>query len=63
MYGYQTPDGYGDTFFIYNFNGEDIPLVNGEDFTLVGDICLSCVEWWGVDCGRYDWYRADVRRG
>ena len=51
MYGYQTPDGYGDTFFIYNFNGEDIPLVNGEDFTLVGvpieDGIFVCRVWSG----------------
>ena len=26
MYPYITPHGYGDTFFIYAVNGEDIPF-------------------------------------
>jgi len=51
MYDYQTPDGYGDSFFIYNFNGEDIPLTNGNDYTLVGipieDGMFVCRVWSG----------------
>ncbi len=51
MYEYQTPDGYGDTFFIYNVNGEDIPLVNGNSYTLVGipvqDGMFVCRVWSG----------------
>lgn len=51
MYEYQTPDGYGDTFFVYNVNGEDIPLVNGNSYTLVGvpveDGMFVCRVWSG----------------
>ena len=51
MYEYQTPTGYGDTFFVYNFNGEDIPLANGNDYTLVGvtidDGMFVCRVWSG----------------
>lgn len=51
MYEYQTPDGYGDTFFVYNLNGENIPLVNGNSYTLVGlpvqDGMFVCRVWSG----------------
>jgi len=36
MYDYLTPDGYGDSFFVYTVNGEDIPIVNGGSYTLLG---------------------------
>jgi len=51
MYDYQTPDGYGDTFFIYNLNGEDIPISNGGSYTLIGlpvqDGMFVCRVWSG----------------
>lgn len=51
MYDYETPEGYGDTFFIYNFNGEDIPLTNGNNYTLIGvpvqDGLFVCRAWSG----------------
>src|SRR5271168_2766279 len=51
MYNYDTPEGYGDTFFVYNVNGEDIPLVNGGSYTLVGtpvqDGMFVCRVWSG----------------
>lgn len=51
MYGYDTPDGFGDTFFIYNVNGEDIPLVNSRSYALVGvpiqDGMFVCRVWSG----------------
>jgi hypothetical protein len=51
MYEYETPSGYGDTFFIYNVNGEDIPLVNGSSYSLVGlpveDGMFVCRVWSG----------------
>src|ERR1700685_4645167 len=51
MYDYETPSGYGDTFFVYNFNGEDIPLANGNSYTYVGgpveDGIFVCRVWSG----------------
>jgi hypothetical protein len=51
MYDYLTPDGYGDTFFIYNVNGEDIPIVNGNSYSLLGvpvqDGMFVCRAWSG----------------
>lgn len=36
MYDYQTPPGYGDSFFIYAFNGLDNGLVNASSYSLLG---------------------------
>jgi hypothetical protein len=36
MYPYTTPPGMGDSFYIYSVNGEDIPLVDGDNYSLVG---------------------------
>lgn len=35
MYPYITPHGYGDTFFIYAVNGEDLGILNGESYSLL----------------------------
>lgn len=52
MYDYVTPAGYGDTFFIYNVNGEDIPIANGNSYSLLGvpveDGMFVCRAWSGA---------------
>ncbi len=52
MYDYITPAGFGDTFYIYTVNGEDIPLTNGGSATLVGivvdDGMFVCRVWSGA---------------
>src|SRR5580658_2586056 len=51
-YPYATPKGFGDTFFIYNLNGEDLPLVNGNSYSLAGipveDGMFVCRAWSGA---------------
>jgi hypothetical protein len=52
MYDYLTPDGYGDTFFVYTVNGEDIPIANGQSYSLLGipvqDAMFVCRVWTGA---------------
>ncbi len=52
MYDYITPAGFGDTFYVYTVNGEDIPLTNGGAYTLIGipveDSMFVCRVWTGA---------------
>ena len=52
MYPYITPHGYGDTFFIYAMNGEDLGILNGESYSLlnltINDGDFICRVWSGV---------------
>jgi hypothetical protein len=36
MYPYIVPPGMGDSFYIYVVNGEDIPIANGNSYSLLG---------------------------
>lgn len=51
MYEYITPSGYADTFFVYVVNGEDLGLVNGNNYALLGltvqDTDFVCRIWSG----------------
>lgn len=51
MYEYETPAGYGDSFYVWAINGEDIPIANGQDYNLIGlpilDDDFVCRVWGG----------------
>lgn len=52
MYDYTTPQGYGDSFFVYAFQGEDANLVNGDSYSLqqipILDAAFVCRLWSGA---------------
>lgn len=52
MYDYNTPAGYGDSFFVYAFQGEDVNLQNGGNYALqqinILDADFVCRLWSGA---------------
>lgn len=52
MYEYQTPDGYGDIFFVYVYDGAAGGLMDGKDYSLLGipvtDGAFCCRAWNGA---------------